>query len=155
MKEKMKSPQYSLILGFSFLLLSACLSCKHNIIAEYSFLNKLNIDVELYLYIKEDAFKGEVKDNYLIPSGEYVHFVKMQTDDRGGFGDEFFCNQLDSVKIKVIGEDGFIAIWRDGHEPVYQSGYEMKWNFFCEWWEKIQHGGSHAEYRYWLELEED
>jgi hypothetical protein len=155
MEEKMKLPQYLHILGFSLLMLLASVSCRYNVIAEYSFLNKLESDVELLLYMSNDPFNGKVSSQYIVPSGDYVKFVTLQTDEREGFGQEYFCHQLDSAKLRINGDTEYIATWRNGEEAEYISGYEMKWNFFCEWWEKIQHGGSHAEYRYWLELAEE
>lgn len=151
MEEKMKLKRYLTTLGFSLLMVITYQSCKYNIIEDYSFLNKLDNDVELMLYMSGDPFEGKVSSQYMVPSGEYVKFVTLQTDERGGFGQEYFCHQLDSAKLRINGEDKFIAIWRNGQEAEYAPGYEMKWNFFCEWWEIIQHGGSHAEYRYWLE----
>ncbi|ASB50739.1 hypothetical protein [Alkalitalea saponilacus] len=147
-----KLQRYLPILGFSLLMVVVNISCKYNVIAEYSFHNKLESDVELLLYMSGDPFKGKVYSQYIIPSGEYVKFIMLQTDKRDGFGQEYFCHQLDSAKLRINGDNEFIATWRNGEEAEYTSGYEMKWNFFCEWWEKIQHGGSHAEYRYWLQL---
>jgi len=126
-------------LGFRAIgvFLFLCFSCNPGGVEEYSFLNKLNKDVELFLFMGGNSFEDKVKDSYLISSGDYVMFIKLQTDDRDGYGQEYFCNHIDSAKLRIAGEDEFIAIWRDGEEPMYSKGYEIKWNFLCEWREKI------------------
>jgi len=155
MEDNKKLLRFLRISGFSLLLAFSLTSCRDYGLEEYSFLNKLDNDVELLLYMSNDVFDGKVSSNYIIPSGDFVKFITLKPVDRDGFGQNYFCNQLDSVKLKMVGVNEFVAIWRFGKEPEYLYGYRMKWNFFCEWWEIIQHGGSHAEYRYWLELAEE
>jgi hypothetical protein len=150
-----KLQQYLKILGFSLLVSFVCISCEYHNIVDYSFLNKLDRDVELFLYKKEEVTDDKLKENYLIHSGDYIFFTSLETHERSAPQLYDFCNMLDSAKLRIVGEENFIAIWRNGEEAEYASGYEMKWNFFCEWREIIQHGGSHAEYRYWLELAEE
>ncbi|ASB50726.1 hypothetical protein CDL62_17090 [Alkalitalea saponilacus] len=157
MEEQLKLGQFLKLLGFKvlFILALTSYSCNPESTAEYSFENKLEDDIELYLYFHKDAFNKRVKNHYIIERNDVVNFLKLSTKEKGGFGREYFCKQIDSAKIKINGEDRFIAIWRQSQEPEYIKGYEMKWDFICGWSGTIQHGGSHAEYRYILELQDE
>jgi hypothetical protein len=130
-------------------------SCEYHNISDYSFLNKLDKEVELFLYKKEKVVVDRFSDSYVIPSGDYIFFTTLETYERSAPQERDFCNMLDSAMLRIAGEEDFIAIWRNGQEAEYAPGYEMKWNFFCEWYEVINHSGNHGEYRYWLELADE
>jgi hypothetical protein len=156
-----KLTQYLQHLVFSLLAICFMLftSCEQEVIAEYSFLNKLEEDIELFIYVRNDSFEGKVNHLYNISKGGYVKFITLKTNDRSGFGEKYFIERLDSVKLRVAGDDFFIAVWRAIDEFEYADGYESLPDFFAyNNWDgvgnRIQHGGSHAEYRFTLQLQE-
>ena len=156
MEDNKKLLPYLKRMVFDTLILLLCFSCRHHGIEEYSILNKIDTDVELLLYFTGDPFDGNISEQYIILSGEYVKFLTMQTDDRGGFGPRYFIDRVDSVKLRIVGEDFFAAQWFSSGVFKYAAGYETLPDFFRtgSWSGKniIQHGGSHAEYRFNLKL---
>ncbi|ASB50735.1 hypothetical protein CDL62_17050 [Alkalitalea saponilacus] len=120
--------------------------------ADYSFENKLKDEVRLTLYSSGSNIKG-TKD-YNIVEGGIIMLVSLKTCDRDGFGD-VIGNEVDSAKVVLSDSSKVIAIWRASGEHFLSESYENLPDFFDWWyWEenRIQHGGSHAEYRYILEL---
>jgi hypothetical protein len=159
MEDKSILQRYLLSLGFSITLILTSLSCGYEGIGEYSFLNNLDTDVELMLYMSDDPFDGKVNSQYIVPTNDYVKFVTLQTDQRGGFGEEYFIDRIDSAKLRIEGEELFVATWRSMGDFEYAEGFESLPDFFAynNWGgrNKIQHGGSHAEYRFTLKLQDE
>ncbi|NHB69545.1 hypothetical protein [Perlabentimonas gracilis] len=147
-------------LGFKLLVVLQIFitSREREVIAEYSLLNKLDKEIELFLYMSNDPFEGEVNESYIIPKEDYVKFVSLKTNDRSGFGEKYFIERIDSAKLKIEGYESFVAIWRSMDDFEYAEGFESLPDFFAynNWGgrNKIQHGGSHAEYRFTLKLQE-
>ncbi|ASB50741.1 hypothetical protein CDL62_17080 [Alkalitalea saponilacus] len=139
-------------------------ACDHEVIAEYSFVNKLEKEVEVRFYFQEIVFDMRVDSIFSVKSNESVLLLRNKfKSSEEGFppqgGSSYFIDLIDSAKVKYIDEEGYIAIWRGFSDYEYASGYESLRDFYSDGgdaWSgvgnRIQHGGSHAEYRYILEL---
>jgi hypothetical protein len=149
-----KLPQFLQILGFSlvFLMLIGMASCRYHVIAEFSFHNKLNEDVELYLYVNQKDYSQKIPPYSMILKDDNVTLISLESSDRDGFGGDYFHQLVDSAKVKIHGQEFYIAIWRQNKDAELAEGYESLKDFY-KYWSKIhQHGGSHAEYAYTLKL---
>jgi len=152
------SPKHFSFGGFSILcsfvlLFSSC--CFFNAQGDYSFHNKLNKDVQLFIY----ASGPNLSENksYSIKSGDFAMIASLKTCDRDGFGD-VIAQDVDSAKLIISSDDVIIAIWRNSGEYYLHNDYQHLPDFFHYWtWElyRLQHSGGHAEYRYFLKSAEE
>lgn len=135
-----------------FLALTSCYY--YHVNADYSFHNKLDEDVELYLYVSHTNYKSKIPAYSMIPKRDSVQLISLEwkSRERGGFGENYFHLLVDSAKVKLYGEDHYIAVWRQNGEHEIADGYEGLRDFYTYWSKIHQHGGSHAEYAYILEL---
>lgn len=157
MEWEMKSQKSLKIGAFSIFLTASYLisGCCYNVQADYSFHNHLKEDVQLFVY----ASGPNLSENktYLIKSGDYAMLASLKTCDKGGFGD-VIAQEVDSARLVLKDSETVIAIWRNSNENYIHTKYQHIPDFFDWWtWEqnRLQHGGSHAEYRYMLKLAEN
>jgi hypothetical protein len=152
MEDKMKSMPFLAPLGFSLLLVLFLFmaSCGIRAIEDYSFLNQLEEEVELFLYISHKDYSQKIGPYHMIPAGSSVKLLTKETKDRGGFGGDYFQKFVDSAMVKIHGQEKYIAVWRQGVEPELAEGYETLKDFHTDWGWYRQHAGNHAEYAYRL-----
>lgn len=154
----MKSMPFLPLWGFSILiiLLFMLVSCKFHLIADYSFRNELEEDVELYLYISHKYYSQKIGPYHLIPAGTAVKLLTKESNDReDSFGHDYFHRLIDSVRVKISGQEYFIAVWRQDGVYDLAEGYETLHDFYNSWPWVYQHAGTHAEYEYSLKLKEE
>jgi hypothetical protein len=142
-------------------------ACDKESIADFSFVNRLDQEVEVQFYFEENSYSGIVDSIYRIKSQQSVLLIRNQyKTSEEGFpplgSSSYFIDFMDSVKVRYVGEETYIAVWRDFDDYEYASGYESLRNFYSDGgdaWSgvenRIQHGGSHVEYRYILELRDE
>jgi hypothetical protein len=152
MEDKMKSMPFLPLLGFSLLLVLfiTLASCGKRAIEDYSFLNELEEDVELYLYIGHERYSRKITPYHLVLKGEGVKLLTVETNDRGGAGYDYFHWLVDSAKVRIHGQEQFIAVWRQNGAYDLAEGYEALLDFYVDWIIIKQHAGNHAEYAYRL-----
>jgi len=147
---------FSIFFSASLLFSSCChllvSSCCHNVQADYSFHNHLNEDVQLFVYASGANLFGQ--NSYLIKPGDYAMIASLKTCDRGGFGN-VIAHEVDSVRVVFSGSGIVIANWRNSGQYYLHDDFQHVPDFFYWWtWElyRLQHGGAHAEYRYFLDF---
>jgi hypothetical protein len=154
MEDKMKSMPFLPPLGFSLLLVLflSMASCGKRAIEDYSFLNQLEEEVELFLYISHKDYSQKIAPYHIIAAGTRVKLLTVETNDRDGVGPDYFRKLIDSAMVKIHGQEKYIAVWRQGVEPELAEGYEALPDFYNYWPKIHQHAGNHAEYAYSLTL---
>jgi len=152
----MKSKAYLRPLAFSILLGLSTLftSCDYSGTEYYSFENGLNEDIELFLYVSNDEFNQTIEPYHFIAKGETAMLLVMERgkDDRDDFGHDYLNSLVDSVKVKFLNQEQYIAIWRQNGSHQLAEGYESLEDFYLYWPKIKQHTGRSAEYGYCLKL---
>jgi hypothetical protein len=122
------------LIPFCLILLSACVKPIFSGSADYSLINHLNEDVDLYLYVSDEEFKMNVQNLYIIPHGEKVVLMSKQSTSSNRHGLDLdaihFVSFIDSVKVFVKGQENEIIKWSKDGENYFEIGYESVKDFY-------------------------
>ena len=141
---------------FSSLFVFVYSSCLPDLTtSEWWFHNRLEDDVELHLFFPPNTLNGQVRNLYMVPTGDSVMLYSLK--DRHATRGAFF-NDFDSAKVNIIGSNSFVATWRyNGHYDIAE-GYENLPDFY-RWHHELRSvdyviSPNLFRYRYYLSAEE-